>query len=53
MESDPIFKDGFYVYANGEMIPESEAIEGLSIMHGPCSMKLNEELLELEKLEEK
>lgn len=31
MSGDPIFKDGFYVYANGIMVPESEAI-----MHDPC-----------------
>jgi hypothetical protein len=31
---DPIFKDGFYIYSNGMMIPESSAIEGLSTTQG-------------------
>jgi hypothetical protein len=31
MMDDPIFKDGFYVYSNGMMIPESSAIEGASV----------------------
>jgi len=33
---DPIFKDGFYIYADGAMIPESSAIEGLSTSYEPC-----------------
>jgi len=27
---EPIFKDGFYIYPDGQMIPESDAIEGIS-----------------------
>jgi hypothetical protein len=33
MDDDPIFKDGYYVYSDGCMIPESDAIEGLSTMY--------------------
>ena len=29
LKEDPIYKDGYYIYPDGAMISESDAIEGL------------------------